>query len=83
MPLRLVFLPCLFAVVLSGLAAATPPGEASWHVLVQDPAGEWRMAGRWPARADSPPLKLVGGLDSGGPVRELIGLPPGVPPPSR
>ncbi len=65
------------------VGAATPPGEASWHVLVQDAAGEWRMGGRWPAQAGSAPLQLVGGAAVTGPVREPIGLPPGVPPPSR
>jgi len=65
------------------IGAALPPGEGSWHVLVQDTAGTWRMGGRWPAQADSPALELVGGAAIAGPVREPIGLPPGMPPPSR
>jgi len=65
------------------VGAARPPGEGSWHVLVQDTAGAWRMGGRWPAQADSAVLELVGGAAISGPVREPIGLPPGIPPPSR
>ena len=65
------------------VGAFAPPGEGSWHVLVQDAGGEWRMGGRWPAQADSAPLELVGGAAISGPVREPIGLPPGIPPPSR
>jgi len=65
------------------VGAVTPPGEGSWHVLVQDIAGEWRLGGRWAAQADSAPLELVGGAAISGPVREPIGLPPGIPPPSR
>ena len=39
-----------------------PPAVARWHVLVQDVAGEWRLAGRWAAQADSPALELVAQL---------------------
>lgn len=62
------------------VGASTPPDPASWHVLVQDTVGVWRMAGRWPAQADSTPLQLVGGAAVTGPVREPIGLPPGYVP---
>lgn len=64
------------------VGASTPPDPANWHVLVQDTAGSWRLSGRWPAQADSPPLQLAAGEDAG-PVRKPIGLPPGFPPPQR
>lgn len=65
------------------VATATPPGEAVWHVLVQDPDGEWRLAGRWPAEAESPPLELIASESGAGPARVPIGLPPGIPVPTR
>jgi hypothetical protein len=58
------------------VGASTPPDAASWFVLVQDPAGDWRFGGRWAAQADSPPLRLVAGA-ADGPVRQPIDLPPG------
>ncbi len=65
------------------VGASSPPGEGNWHVLVQDIAGTWRLGGRWAAQADTAPLALMGGMAIAGPVREPIGLPPGVPPPTR
>lgn len=65
------------------VGASTPPAAASWFVLVQDPEATWRMAGRWAAQADSPPLELVAGTQAGGPARVPIDLPPGVPRPTR
>jgi hypothetical protein len=63
------------------VGVSTPPGEGRWHVTVQDAAGAWRLTGRWAAQPDSPPLQLVAGAV--GPARVPIGLPPGVPPPTR
>jgi len=65
------------------VGATMPPEAANWFVLLQDPAGAWRLGGRWAAQADSAPVELVPGATGAGPARVPIDLPPGVPRPSR